>query len=135
MSLITWTKEQFATDVASHDHEHQTIFRMLNALHESVIAGDRKTVGAHLDDLIGFVAEHFGSEERNMIKCEYPEYLRHKQEHDHLVATCLDLQRQFHAGLVEITEETTGFVKTWLVNHIPNIDKRYGPVFSGAGIA
>jgi hemerythrin len=134
MSLITWTKEQFATNVSSHDHEHQTIFRMLNALHASVSSGDRKTIGTHLDELIAFVAEHFGAEERNMIKCQYADYPQHKQEHDKLVSTCLELQRQFHAGMAEITEETTTFVKGWLVNHIPSIDKRYGPVLNGAGI-
>jgi hemerythrin len=135
MSLITWTQEQFGTNVSVHDQEHQKLFRMLNDLHDSTAAGDRKVVGARLDDLIGFVAEHFGSEERNFLKCEYADYQMHKQEHDKLVSTCLDLQKQFHAGKAEITPETTGFVKDWLVNHIPNIDKRYGPTLNAAGIA
>jgi len=135
MSLMTWTKEQFGTNVSVHDHEHQTIFRMLNSLHDATATGDRKAVGAQLDQLIGFVAEHFGSEERNMLKVNYPDYQKHKQEHDNLVLTCLDLQKQFHAGKAEITAETTGFVKDWLVNHIPNVDRRYGPPLNSAGIA
>lgn len=135
MSLITWTKDQFGTNVSQHDQEHQTIFRMLNELHDSSTAGDRSVVAARLDDLIGFVAEHFGAEERNMIKAQYADYDKHKQEHDKLVAVCLDLQKKFHAGLTEITHETTQFVKEWLVNHIPNIDRRYGPVMTSAGIA
>lgn len=135
MSLITWTKEQFGTNVTMHDEEHKTIFSMLNALHDSAAGADRKAVGAKLDELIAFVADHFGSEERNMLKVNYPDYQRHKQEHDNLVLTCLDLQKQFHAGKAEITSETTGFVKDWLVNHIPNIDRRYGPTLNSAGIA
>ena len=35
MSLMTWTKDQFGTNVSLHDQEHQTIFRMLNSLHDS----------------------------------------------------------------------------------------------------
>ena len=62
-----------------------------------------------------------------MLKTNYADYQKHKQEHDNLVLICLDLQKQFHAGKAEITHETTGFVKDWLVNHIPNIDRRYGP--------
>ena len=135
MSLMTWTKDQFGTNVSLHDQEHQTIFRMVNSLHDSAASGDRATVGKHLDELIGFVAEHFGSEEKNMLKANYADYQKHKQEHDNLVLICLDLQKQFHAGKAEITQETTGFVKDWLVNHIPNIDRRYGPTLNSAGIA
>jgi len=135
MSLLTWTKDQFGTNVAMHDQEHQTIFQLLNALHDSTTSGDRRTVGSKLDALIAFVADHFGSEERNMLKTNYPDYERHKQEHDNLVLICLDLQKQFHLGKTEITSETTGFVKDWLVKHIPNVDRRYGPALNGAGIA
>ena len=135
MSLMTWTKEQFATNVAQHDVEHQTIFAMVNQLHEYAAAGDRGAIGKQLDALIAYVAQHFGAEESNMIKCNYPDYPQHKQEHDKLVQTCLDLQEKFHAGQADITQDTTVFVKDWLVNHIPHIDRRYGPVFNGAGIA
>jgi hemerythrin len=135
MSLMTWTKEQFATNVAQHDGEHQTIFAMVNQLHEYAAGGDRGAIGKQLDALIAYVAQHFGAEENNMIKCNYPDYKQHKQEHDKLVKTCLDLQEQFHAGKAEITRDTTVFVKDWLVDHIPSIDRRYGPAFNGAGIA
>jgi hemerythrin len=46
------------------------------------------------------------------------------------VATCADLQKKFHAGQADVTQETTAFVKDWLVNHIPKIDKPYGPCLS-----
>lgn len=134
MSLMTWTKEQFATNVTQHDIEHQTIFAMVNTLHKSASGSDRGAIGKHLDALIAYVAEHFGAEESNMIKCDYVDYQKHKQEHDKLVQTCVDLQKQFHAGKAEITQDTTVFVKDWLVNHIPNIDRRYAPVMNGAGI-
>ena len=134
MSLMTWTKEQFATNVTQHDQEHQTIFDMVNKLHESAGGADRSAIGKQLDALIAYVAEHFGAEEKNMIKCSYADYPQHKLEHDKLVQTCVDLQQQFHAGKAEITRDTTAFVADWLVNHIPNIDRRYSPVMNGAGI-
>jgi hemerythrin len=135
MSLMTWTKEQFATNVSQHDQEHQIIFDMVNKLHEVAGGSDRSAVGKHLDALIAYVAEHFGAEEANMIKCDYADYKQHKVEHDKLVQTCVDLQKQFHAGNAEITHDTTVFVADWLVSHIPSIDRRYTPVMNGAGIA
>jgi len=135
MSLITWTKEQFATNVSAHDAEHQEIFRLVNALGDAVGSGDRAAVGKQLDALIATVAGHFASEEANFAKYGYPDAASHKAIHDKLVATCLDLQKKFHAGEAEITGETAGFVVGWLTDHIPNVDKKYGPFLNGKGVA
>lgn len=135
MSLITWTAEQFATNVSKHDEEHQEIFRRVNALGDAVASGDRTVVGKELDGLIDCVAQHFASEEANFDQYGYPAAPGHKEEHKKLVATCLDLQKKFHAGEAEITGETAGFVVGWLTNHIPNIDKLYGPYLNSKGVA
>lgn len=135
MSLITWTKEQFGTNVSKHDQEHQTLFGLLNSLHTSVGGGDRKAIGEQLDSLVAFVAKHFASEEESMTKHGYPSVGAHKAEHDQLVATCVDLQKKFHAGQAEITPQTTTFVKDWLVKHIPGVDQQYGPYLNGKGMS
>jgi len=135
MSLIEWTKEKFATNVTAHDAEHREIFRQVNALGDAVGSGDRAAVGKALDALIATVAEHFASEEANFSKYSYPDRETHKAEHDKLVATCLDLQKKFHAGQAEVTGETAAFVVGWLTNHIPSIDKRYGPFLNAKGVA
>jgi hemerythrin len=135
MSLISWTKEQFATNVAAHDQEHQEIFRLLNALGDAVGSGDRGKVGERLDALIAYVADHFAAEEANFAKYNYPAIAAHKAEHDKLVATCLDVQKKFHAGETDITADTANFVVGWLTNHIPNIDKLYGPYLNAKGVA
>ncbi|MFZ3181132.1 MAG: bacteriohemerythrin [Methylocystis silviterrae] len=135
MSLITWTKEQFGTNVSLHDQEHQEIFRLVNVLGDAVGAGDRALIGKQLDALISYVAQHFASEEANFTKYGYPATAAHKAQHDELVATCLDLQKKFHAGEAEVTGETAAFVVDWLTNHIPKIDKSYGPFLNEKGVA
>lgn len=135
MSLINWTKETFATNVTKHDEEHKEIFRRVNALGDAVGSGDRGAVGTELDGLIDCVAKHFASEEENFDKYAYPASAGHKAEHEKLVATCLDLQKKFHAGQAEITGETAAFVVGWLTDHIPKIDKLYGPYLNEKGVA
>jgi hemerythrin len=135
MSLMTWTKEQFGTNVSIHDLEHQKIFSLLNDLHSAVPTSDRSAIGRNLDALIAYVAEHFGSEEKNMEKSGYASLAAHKQEHDKLVQICLDLQKKFKAGQAEVTQDTTAFLKDWLQKHIPVIDRAYGPAMNGKGIA
>jgi len=134
MSLITWTKEQFGTNVSKHDEEHKAIFGSLNTLHEMVAKGDRSAIGAQFDQLVDIVARHFASEETNFSTHGYEAKDSHKQEHDKLVKTCLDLQSKFRAGQTEITPETTTFVSDWLTQHIPVIDKRYGPFLNSKGL-
>ena len=134
MSLMTWTQEQFGTSVSMHDQEHQKIFSLLNTLHDSVPTSDRNAIGTNLDSLISYVAEHFGSEEQNMAKSEYDAMTAHKEEHDQLVQTCLDLQKKFKAGEAEITTQTTTFLKDWLIKHIPTVDRAYGPTMNSKGI-
>ncbi len=134
MSLITWTKEQFGTNITVADDQHQVLFGMLNALHESVPSGDRKLIGEKLDTLINFVVDHFAEEERLMTQTNYPDYAAHKAEHTKLLETCGGVAAKFKAGELEITQDTTAFVKDWLVNHIPNVDKHYGPYLNSKGI-
>ncbi len=134
MALITWTAEEFGTNISVADEQHQNIFSLLNQLDDAVKAGDRAATGSILDELINVVVDHFKTEEDLMQQHGYPNFAAHKDAHDKLVATCADLQKKFHAGEAEVTPETTQFVKDWLVNHIPKIDKDYGPFLNEKGV-
>ncbi len=127
MSLMTWTEREFGTHVGVADEQHRVIFDKVNALHEAAAGGDRSVIGPQLDDLIGYVVMHFKTEEDLMQARGYADYPAHKALHDRLVETCADLQKKFHAGEAEITQDTTRFVRDWLLNHIPKIDMPYGP--------
>lgn len=126
MALITWTAAQYGTDVAFADQEHQTLFGLLNKLYDEATSGAaRSTVGASLDALIAYVVDHFAHEEREMVAKGFGGYDRHKAEHDALVGICADLQKKFHAGEADVTEEVGQMVKSWLDSHIPNYDMAY----------
>lgn len=134
MSLITWTQDQFGTNVVTHDNEHKHLFNLLNNLHHNVTNGERSAIGASLDGLIAYVVEHFSSEEKNMAAAGYEALEQHKREHEKLVQICADLQKQFHAGVAEISEQTTTFLRDWLIDHIPKVDFKYAPVLAAHGV-
>lgn len=130
MALMTWTKEEFGTDVPVCDEQHQTIFNMVNQLYDTAAGGDRTAIGKQLDALIDYVVMHFQTEEKLMQEKNYPGYAAHKAEHDALVAACADLQKKFHAGAAEVNQDTACFVRDWLLNHVPKVDRPYGPCLS-----
>jgi hemerythrin len=130
MSLMTWTKESYGTGVSLHDGEHQQLFELVNGLDDAVQRRDRASTGARLDTLIAFVAKHFASEEASMARVGFAGAASHRAEHAKLVETCIALQKSFHAGEAEVTADTLAFVKSWLDQHIPHIDRAYGPAIT-----
>lgn len=131
MALITWTAEQFGTNVGFADEEHQILFDKLNKLYDLATGGAaRSDIGAQLDDLIAYVVDHFAHEEREMQAKGYEAYATHKAEHDAMVDICAGLQKKFHAGEAEVTEEVGQLVKGWLDNHIPKFDMGYSSVLA-----
>ncbi len=126
MALITWTEEQYGTKVGFADEEHKTLFDLLNKLYDLATGGaDRADIGNALDALIAYVVDHFAHEEREMQAKGYAGYDAHKVEHDALVGICADLQKKFHAGEADVTEDTGALVKGWLDSHIPEFDMPY----------
>jgi len=126
MALITWTADQYGTNVGFADDEHKILFDKLNKLYDLATGGAaRANIGAQLDDLISYVVEHFAHEEKEMEAKGYEGLARHKEEHDALVKICADLQTKFHAGEADVTEEVGQMVKGWLDSHIPAYDMPY----------
>ncbi|MGR8980107.1 MAG: bacteriohemerythrin [Gammaproteobacteria bacterium] len=129
MALITWTAEQFGTNVGFADEEHQILFGKLNKLYDLATGGaERSAIGSQLDDLIAYVVGHFEHEEKEMAAAGFSGLAAHKAEHVALVNTCADLQKKFHAGQAEVTDEVGQMVKGWLDHHIPTFDKGYSVV-------
>ena len=93
MALITWTKEQFGTNISVADDQHKTLFKMLNELHDLAGGSDRAAIGRSLDALVKFVVDHFATEEKLMQMHNYPDFDAHKAEHTKLLETCGGLGR------------------------------------------
>ncbi|WP_404360657.1 bacteriohemerythrin [Methylotuvimicrobium sp. KM1] len=131
MALITWTADQFGTNVGFADDEHKVLFEKLNKLYDLATGGaERSAIGAQLDDLIAYVVGHFAHEEKEMEAAGFAGLAAHKAEHEALVGTCADLQKKFHAGEADVTDEVGQMVKSWLESHIPTFDRGYAAVLS-----
>lgn len=126
MALITWTAAQYGTNVGFADEEHQVLFGLLNKVYDEATGGAaRSSVGASLDALIAYVVDHFAHEEKEMQAKGFAGYEAHKAEHNALVGICAELQKKFHSGEAEVTEEVGKMVKGWLDHHIPTFDMAY----------
>ena len=109
MALICWSTE-YSVEVDSIDKQHQKLFAMLNGLHDAMKVGKgSQRVPLILGELVQYTREHFASEENLMLRAGYPDYDRHKAEHDKLTRDVMQMVRDFEQGKIALTMRYAGF--------------------------
>lgn len=78
-------------------------------------------------ELIAYTISHFDNEEMAMTAVNYPELEEHKLEHERLKREVLSFQLRINNSFPDGTTELYHFLRGWLVNHIQDCDKKYGP--------
>jgi len=76
--------------------------------------------------LVNYTVQHFNDEEVLQIKCNYPEYEKHKQIHEDFKVTVTELIKRFNesGSSTNLCEDVKSIVIKWLVNHIMSEDKK-----------
>jgi hemerythrin-like metal-binding protein len=134
MSFITWT-EQLSVGITLFDNDHKELVSIANRLHDSITVGSQQSVLLPiLNELVKYTIFHFGHEEGMMLQYAYPDYQKHKVEHDALIEKVQDYHDQVLEGKTSISLSLIGFLKDWLVNHIMKSDMEYRTFFEKKGI-
>ena len=131
--FIEWSSE-LSVGIEEIDTQHQVLVDLLNQIHEAIQHrhGTEATQGV-IEKLGEYTRIHFAVEESLMRILHYPDYERHKSEHDNLIEQLIDLRGRLAAGKA-VSFELAHFLKVWLTRHIMESDKRYAPYFLEQGI-
>ncbi|MBE7380465.1 MAG: hemerythrin family protein [Leptolyngbya sp. SIO1E4] len=124
MTIAHW-QEDYLTGDTRIDQEHQTLFDMVNALHDAIQASaEPAQLQAMISTMASHTVEHFQHEEALMRAHHYLGYGRHKQVHDRLLAKVTRLLEQFdQQDDVVLTDNLTEFLTEWLAHHIRGEDQ------------
>ncbi len=134
MALVEWS-DKFLTNVKECDEQHKKLVNLVNSLYDAMSKGKGKEVlGKILDELVSYTDYHFKTEERLFQKYDYPDFAKHKLEHDQLTKKALDLKNRYKKGEVTISVEVMNFLSNWLKEHILRSDKLYGPFLNSKGV-
>ncbi len=126
MALIEWSDE-YSVKVNSIDNQHIKLVEMVNTLHSAMKEGKGKEViGKVISDLVSYTETHFAHEEDLMKKHSYPEYSKHKAMHDELVGQVKEIEKSYKEGKTVLSHDILNFLKSWLMVHIGETDKRLG---------
>ena len=125
---LEWSAK-YATGIGPVDGEHQTLFMMINALHDVVAAGEPEIDLAGLFVRLGdYVETHFRREERLMAAAGYPFLAEHIAEHRELTDTLYRFMDEMAAAPETFpTEDFLDFLRNWLAKHVIRSDMEYVP--------
>ena len=132
--FVEWSNE-LSVGIEEIDAQHQVLVDLLNQIHEAIQQRHGAEVTQHIVlKLDEYTRVHFAVEESLMRILHYPDYERHKQEHDKLIDQLTELKGRLVAGKASVSFELAHFLKVWLTKHIMESDKRYTPYFLSQGI-
>ena len=134
MAFLTWS-DNYSVKIREIDAQHMELVNILNELYEAMSEKRGNDVlGRVISRLISYTKQHFSAEERYMVKYGYPDYQSHKKEHDAFTEKVLAFDNDFRAGKVALSISLTSFLKTWLLQHISGVDKKYSAFFNEKGL-
>ncbi len=107
------------------DADHRMLAEYINLLHEAVSSSALISEQVHLfGQLIERTKEHFQREEALMQNMVYPDYAKHKAEHDMLLEEVQDLLVRFNVGSISLTDNLFSYLEEWLTFHEVTSDKK-----------
>ena len=134
MRLINW-EEKYSVKIKDIDDQHSKLIDLINQLHEAMKeAKGKEVVGGIISELVSYTKHHFSAEEKLMKENSYPEYAKHKTEHDNLTNKVVEFQNSYKSGKAPLSMDLMQFLKDWLVNHIMKVDKEYSGFLNSKGI-
>ena len=133
--FVEWSNE-LCVGIEEIDSQHKVLVDLLNEVHEAIQRGRTleatRDIIARLDE---YARVHFAVEESLMRILHYPDYERHKEEHDQLVARLAGLHAKLDEGKGALGFELAQLLKHWLTKHIMEVDQRYVSHFLARGIS
>ena len=136
MSYVEWN-DTYSVEIKEMDNHHKKLIDIINRLHEGISSGhSEETLRKTLSNLVDYTKYHFSAEEFLMNKYDYPEYSDQKKSHKKLLETLMDLHQQFEEGKngLTIVLKIQNFLRNWLIDHILDSDKKYGPYLKSKGV-
>ena len=127
MAHLEWN-ENYSVRIKAMDDFQKKLIGIIDELNNGV-KSDCADEALHkiFSELPVYTKYHFTEEEDLMSQYDYPELSSHKEEHDKLIETLQDLQKQFDERKSDlmIILKMQNFLRRGLINHIIGLDKKY----------
>ncbi|MBK8509572.1 MAG: hemerythrin family protein [Candidatus Competibacteraceae bacterium] len=132
--FVEWSTE-LSMGIEEIDSQHQILVELLNQIHDAIQQRQGIEVARNIiNRLEEYTRVHFAVEESLMRILHYPEYEKHREDHDSLIEQLSGFRDKLEEGKGSLNFELAHFLKLWLTKHIMEVDKRYVAYFLSQGI-
>jgi hemerythrin len=108
------------------DMQHNKLFQMINQFFESFNkTQDISDLRAIILNMKQYALIHFETEEKYMLKYNYPQKENHASIHNGFIIKIEEFETMFKNESPDLANEIGNYLKKWLVNHILIDDKEY----------
>lgn len=133
MPIIAW-KPIYETGIVALDKEHQGLLAQVNKLYEAVRdKREDEVLGDVLAMLEEYTENHFQHEERLMAEYRFPGLAEHQAVHQELRDAVQKLKMRAPVATQELARELLQFLRVWVLEHITEVDKKYGAYLESRG--
>lgn len=134
MELVNWDSSM-SVGVEVFDTQHRTIFKMINALAESMEHGKgADLLGKTLEELKEYCLVHFNGEEIYFERFLYADTKDHIKQHKFFIQKVTTYKNNFDNGVPVFSGNLILFLQDWWIHHIQETDKMYGEYFNERGL-
>ncbi len=134
MALVTWS-DKYSMQIKEIDDQHKVLVGMINELHDAMKQAKSKEKSLEIiNKMAEYTQFHFSTEEKYMQRFDYPDFKKHKHEHEKFVEKVVNFKKDYENGKAGISYDILNFLKEWLVKHIQQTDKKYAPLFIEKGV-
>jgi len=133
--FVSWN-DSLSVNVKEFDSQHKKLLQLIADLYKRMQDGSGNDILSEtLDKLVEYTVYHFGSEEKNFHKFNYPHAKEHIGQHQILVRKAQELQRGLQKSEGVLSIEVLDFLQDWVLHHINKTDKKYSDFFKGKSLS
>ena len=104
------------------DFEHKIFLGLIRDASTALERGlPQERVIRHLDEVKKYAVFHFTSEENIMVDVAYPDYEKHRKEHQVLLALLADKAHQYRSEEIQL-DEIIEYLFEWFALHTTQVD-------------
>ena len=83
--------------------------------------------------LESYTVDHFQHEEKLMAEYQFPGLEEHQRVHQELIDAVQEIKARAASGTEELAQELLKFLRVWVLEHIIEVDKKYGSFLESRG--
>jgi hemerythrin len=129
MTALKWDK-RLETGIAEVDNQHRELFKRIDSLELSLYGGKLKVeVVVMIDYLESYVEEHFDAEETLMLRINYPDIGKHRQEHQEFREVYKKIKNEYEIKGADsyMALDVDKEIRKWWEKHILKSDMAFVP--------